>query len=58
MNILLNLISLIKFLKHSNLFKCFKNLTNLVLPFGRGSLTAGWPKWTRTTDLVLIRHAL
>ena len=54
MNILLNLISLIKFLKHSNLFKCFKNLTNLV-PLSK---KIGWPKWTRTTDLVLIRHAL
>ena len=34
MNILLELNSLIKFLKYSNYFKYFKNLTILVLPFG------------------------
>ena len=58
MNILCELNSLIKFLKYSTTLKYFKNLTNLVLPFGCTAFRAGWPKWTRTTDLVLIRHAL
>ena len=33
----------------------------LLIPYGEALLPTrllGWPKWTRTTDLVLIRHAL
>ena len=40
-------LTFIKLWTHSRSLECVQNLRNV-----------GWPKWTRTTDLVLIRHAL
>ena len=47
-------------MQNSKLFKAllFSNCAFCILHYALRALRAGRPKWTRTTDLVLIRHAL